>query len=322
MKKLLLLASVFVILCSCSVHQPVSDLELVDHILKNNSIWSMAFESDGTAWLGTQEEGLIKVDTNGILQVFNSDNSIINEESTIRDIEVDSQDRVWISNDGLVCYESGQFTRYDSTNSIIPQNYVRSIAIDKLDRVWATSFGSGEDAGLVLYDSGNFQLFTEENSNIPDERIWDVEVDNDNSIWLLARSKFVKYNGVSWTTYDNDDFGFTPYMISDIAIDNDNRVCAVINYAASSSIHENDVPSLFIYNQNRTLVFNQKALMFPSVYVDSDNYVWCADFSGTGVFDGIAYNESYIDKASMTVCESPDGKIWIGCNDGVYIYQK
>jgi ligand-binding sensor domain-containing protein len=325
MKKLSLFLIVSLVMFSCSVHEPVSDLELVDHILRNNSIWSMAFESNGTAWISTMSgygDGLIKIDTNGTIQVFDSENSIINDEETVRDIEIDAMDKVWMSNDGLVCYEDGVFTRYDSTNSILPQNFVKSIAIDRTDRVWASSYAGGSDyAGVIMVDNGSFQLYSEENSAIPYERVWDIEVGPDNSIWMLSNGSFINYDGTNWVEYDEDDFGFHPAYITDIAIDNKNNVCTVMDYAMSSYWEEIS-PALFVFNPDKTIIFNQARPISPSVFVDSENIVWCGGFQGVSVFDGSTYSQLDIKHAASIIRESPSGEIWIGGGDGVYIYKK
>lgn len=330
MKKSITIIAMFFLMLSCSHPEVDGNLTLLDHILGSNTIISIAFENNGTAWLSTNETttdtsgpSLIKYDVqDGSIEVFNHSNSILDSQIAIQDIEIDAQSRVWFGSRGLYCYHEGVITRYDTSNSIIPQNHIYAIAIDDDNRVWATCFGSEEEAGVVVFDNGSFQLITEENSDIPYERVLDIEVGPDQTMWMLAGGNIVKYDGQTWTEYDEDDFGFRPYVIDDIAVDQDNNVCAVIDYAYSSSSFNDNVPILFIFNEDETVTFNAEMALTPSVFVDSDNDVWFSGYAKVRKYDGDTLKVYDLPHSSYCVNESPDGDIWIGSNDGVYIYQK
>ena len=330
MKKGIIFVVTIFILLSCGEREIYGNLTLIDHILEGKTIISIAFDDDGTAWLSTNETttdvsgpSLIKYKiVDGSFEVFDHSNSILDSQIAIQDIEIDDQGRVWFGMRGLCCYDEGIFTRYDSSNSIFPQNSVRSIAIDSEDRIWANCLGPEEDAGLILYDHGTFQIFNTENSDIPYEKVLDIEVGVGQDMWMLAGGNIIKYDGQTWTEYDEEDFGFQPYVIDDIAVDDDNNVCAVIDYAYSSSSFNDNVPILFIFNEDETITFHAEMSLWPSVFVDSDNDVWFCGYEKVRKYDGDTLKVYDLPHSSFSINESPRGDIWIGCNNGVYIYQK
>ncbi len=133
-------------------------------ILEGYAIQSIAFDSKGTAWIGTFNSGVIKYSLTETI-VFDSLNSPLTNEM-IWDIAVDSKDFVWIGGDGLTKYNGNSFTRYTSENSVLPEDRIHVIDIDSEDNVWFSS-SVHRSGGLVKYDGRDFEVFTPENSPLP-----------------------------------------------------------------------------------------------------------------------------------------------------------
>ena len=333
MKKLSLFLLIILIPLSCTLFDPpeadVDNIEFVQKILDGYWVVSIAFEDDGTAWCGTlggYSSGLLRY-KDGQVDVFNAENSIINDSTTIRDLDVDSQGRVWICNDGLVCYEDGNFIRYDSSNSLIPQNSTRSVEIDSNDKIWITSWISSGDGGLISLENDVFSVFTTENSGLPSEIIRDMEIDNQNNVWLLYPNKITKFNGHVWTSYLSEDLGFEPYMLSDFEINSMDQVCGIMDFGYSSSMYSHvGNPVLYKFNgENAEVVLGDSTSSFFKIYLDLNDNIWCTGFNGIRVyqFNNLEKFKVFeLDHSPFFICESPDGKIWISGGGGVHIYQK
>jgi ligand-binding sensor domain-containing protein len=290
----------------------------------------MAFEDDGTAWLGTlggYSTGLVRYQTNGTVDVFNSNNSIINDSTTIWDLDIDSQGRVWICNDGLVCFDDGNFVRYDSSNSLIPANRVNSVEIDANDKIWVTSWENGYEGALVSIDGDQFTLYTMENSSLPSYVISDMVIDSNNELWLLYNNKITHFDGSTWTDFQNAELGFTPYMMFRFSINSKDEICGLVEYTASSAMYAYlNQPVVYQFNgQSSDIALGDSTSFYSRIFVDSDDNIWCSSHLKTRVYsaEGLnKFNDLDLGHDTFIITESPDGKMWMSGDQIVYIYNK
>ncbi|MEA3391418.1 MAG: two-component regulator propeller domain-containing protein [Candidatus Marinimicrobia bacterium] len=340
MKKLSLFLLIIFIPLSCALFDPpvpeVEDITFIQQILDGYFVVSIAFEDDGTAWLGTlgggYGPGLIKYETNGTTTIYDHTNSIINDSTTIRDIEVDKDGNVWIGNDGLICFDGNDFTRYSLLNENTHLNRVMSIASDSEGKVWFASWNllnSGvRTGGLVSFYQDEFTVYTPDNSGLNEYASYDIEIDNNDNIWLAQNSSLVKFNGNTWTTYGSDDLGFEPFMICDIDITSQNTVVGIIDYTGFSGgmmFPSTGKPTLFSFDGINSQNVLTDSVFFQSLTVDEQDRIWCPNFHNLRVYNSRNLQLESIAPDNIgifAIKESPLGEIWMGSGDGVYIYQK
>ena len=133
---IIVLISLLLIHFSChnDISSPLENIQLSDHILEGYYITAIDFDSEGTAWIGTFRQGLIKYDGN--ITCFDTNNTSLPDSLYIRDIAVDKNDRVWIgTNKGLVKYCNDEFIFFTKSNSIMVTDNVYAISIDSEDNV-------------------------------------------------------------------------------------------------------------------------------------------------------------------------------------------
>ena len=296
-----------------------------NHILDSYFVTSIAFDNQGTAWIGTFKQGLIKYSSDTI-EIFNSANSIISDTTIIRDIKIDSKNNVWLGCDGLIKYDGNDFTHYNSSNTPIPEDFVSSIAIDSKDNIWFSSsrFRRG---GLVKFDGNNWNIYTPDNSILPVNSVNSIAVDKNSIIWLsqsetVNNTYLIRIEGDDWTLYTGDDFGFVPYYLSNIQIDSFNRVYGAIDYSLSNMVI-NHGPQIFMYNGKSSKVFQFDDYSdVKSITIDNRNNIWCEIFGGYAVYNG---EEWFVDETIFretgifTIEQSNDDRIWIGTGDGIFI---
>lgn len=310
-------------------------LYIESEILPDYFVTSIDFDSKGVAWIGTFRQGLLSYENNELI-IFNNENSIIDTAYRIWDIKVDKNDNVWIGADGLIKYDGTLFTKFDNTNSPIPENFVGSIAIDESNFVWFSS-SRFKQGGLMNYDGNNWNLFTPENSQLPCNLIIDIVVDNENNKWIafgqsVNQMSMIKIsNDNIWTMITNDDFGFEPYMWGHLTVNNDNTLLASIDYGLSS-IMDTSRPNI-ICNKNDNWSINNpsdetgKSFGYVNtISCDNNGNIWAA-ISTTGdnklaVYKGDKWfvnNENLNMESIFVIKIDKNNKTWIGTGNGIVI---
>lgn len=244
MKKILILFITLLSVISFSCEKKITSpnfrsvsIQISDHILQGYFVTSIAFDSKGTAWIGTFKQGLIKYDGNATY--YHSKNSTLPDSIVIRDIAVDKNDNIWIGSDaGLIKYDKKDFTLYNTSNSPLAEDIVWSIAIDDDNILWFASCRYRQ-GGLMKVDGENWTLYTPENSELPSNSVRDVIVDSRNNKWVamsevVNNECIIKITGDNWTIFDKEDIGFIPYYFGNLAVDTENNVYALLDYGLSS----------------------------------------------------------------------------------------
>jgi hypothetical protein len=111
--------------------------------IPENNVTSIKGDLAGNIWasIGVRDKNyLIKIDTTKNISIFQS--------GVIWNITIDNNSsKVWLATNGkgLVSFNGNEFTQYDKSNSIIPNNTVSDILIDNNGDKWISTFG-----GLVF----------------------------------------------------------------------------------------------------------------------------------------------------------------------------
>lgn len=295
------------------------------HILEGFFVKSIAFDSEGNAWIGTFKQGLIKYNSNETI-IYNSSNSMFPDSQVIWDVAVDSKDMVWIGAEGIIEFDGHNFIFHNSQNSSIPEDLVHSIAIDSKDNIWFTScrFRQG---GIVKYDGSTWKVFTPENSELPVNLVQSIAVDQNDKVWLASgeivnNSYLTEISGAHWETYSSEDMGFAPYYPSQIAVNSQNEVCVAIDYSLSSSWFHSG-PQVLVFDGNSSIQLKlDSTTSARALLVDNEDNVWCTTGHGFAVYnwDRWIQNDSiFRECGSFEIVQAPDNAIWIGTGDGIYI---
>jgi len=101
-------------------------------------------DSHGNSWIGTGNNGLIKIDS--VYTFYNKDNSPIKSNS-VSCMQIDANGKIWFSfkspikNDdtktaGLACLSNNKIVVYNTDNSGLTNNTINDIAVDKNNKKW------------------------------------------------------------------------------------------------------------------------------------------------------------------------------------------
>jgi ligand-binding sensor domain-containing protein len=293
---------------------------------------AIAFDSKGNAWIGTQGKGLIRYNENeNKIVLYNSENSILPEDFVLWDIAVDRNDNVWIGANGLWKFDGKNFTHYNSQNTAMPEDVVWSIAVDSKNNIWFAS-SRFRQGGLVKYDGQTWIAYTPDNSPLPTNSIKGIAIDKSDNIWLslsdyVNQGYLVKISNEQWEVYDEKDLGFKPYYFGGIQFDSKNRLWGAIDYSLSSTLISPS-PHFFIFDEKRTTQLscgsNIRIGGRPQITIDNKDNVWCF---GIGMMCGTWIGEQWtqFDNSVLgglnpwIIKEDPNGRLWFGTENGIYI---
>ena len=329
---LLTIIQLFQVSCQDELLSPLNDIKISDHLLGGYFVTSIAFDSKGTAWIGTFQQGLIKYD--GSITHFDSTNSSLPDSILIWSIAVDKGDNIWIgSNKGLIKFDRKTFVIYNKSNAPLLTDNVFALAVDANNILWFTSCVFRE-GGLMKYDGTNWTLFSPQNSKMPGSLLSDIIVDIQNNVWVTVNegvnsASIVKITGDNLTVYGKEALGIDPYYFGNLANGYNNQIYASIDYMLSSSFDINR-PNIIGYNGsnwkvNNPVDENGKSLGYVGkITVDLMGNLWASTSeSGIVVYDGQNWiykkSELIIKNSVFDMTADKYNRIWIASGDGIYI---
>ncbi|GAH32621.1 unnamed protein product, partial [marine sediment metagenome] len=293
------------------------------YFLKDYFVISIAFDSKGTAWIGTLNQGLIRFD--GEVFHYNSSNSILSDTIMVPAIDVDTFDNIWIgSNVGLLKHKNKEFVISDKSNSPITHN-IRSLAVDKDNSVWFTN-GDIYQGGIIQYNGKDWNLYTPDNSDLSSTVIYDITVDEENSKWFTCPDAVVKYSNNNWTVFHSNSSGINFDWVDKITVGVKGDIWISCDYSESSIT--GDYPTVIKFNginwsrMDLPKINNEKYIT-TDIYGDSKGIIWVAT-TGRELF---YYNHgkwNYYCKLPFTIFtikEDNFGRIWLGTGNGIYIIE-
>ncbi|WP_158859224.1 two-component regulator propeller domain-containing protein [Lunatibacter salilacus] len=304
--------SLFLAACEEPMEEPTAQ-----PLLKGYHITAMAFDGQGNAWFGTLNQGLIKFDGQSVM---------VYPEITgmVRAIKVDSKNQVYMAADGLVKFDGQDFIRYDD-NPLMEGN-VTALDIDSKDRVWF-AVGGFNHGGLGRLDGDSLSFYTPDNSPLPAHWVSAVKVGSNDEVWLSSQSSvgnlhLAKIREEDWTLFDSESLGFSPYSISNLDENSRGELIGGIDYSLSSTIALSR-PPLFTFDESEgRQIMSDRPLSVIQIFVDRSDRVWCAGSGGYALYQNNTWTydeETFKEISVFAIAQAPDGTIWLGTGDGVYL---
>lgn len=221
--------------------------------LPDNHIRTLAIDSSGYLWIGTQYSGIGKFD-GSMCQIFNTKNSRLPHDQWNMEIEVDPEGNIWIGSLWYLSKYNGiDWKIYETGNPLSAYFSINDIKFDKNGIQWiAASWGFGQligdillqqfeglneelyclgvdndnniwigtnGKGLIKYDGSTKTFFDTSNSPIPSNIIFDMKLDSKGNLWLAIPEGLVKFDGTDWIIYNTDNSELPENIIYCIEID-------------------------------------------------------------------------------------------------------
>jgi ligand-binding sensor domain-containing protein len=245
----------------CVTNGTWSDI-IPNNMNSSTSFYVAYFDSDGSGWFGSSNQGLFKKTGTSWYNFFNSTGL---SENYMQDICEDANHYIWFSS-------YSDLYRFDGTNWIsvakkagITDAGFRQMVADQSGNIWCLTYYRG----LCKYDGTSWTFY-------PTDKYFDnnylqcICIDAKGNVWLGTGSSIIyRYNGTVFTRYSNDD-GLTLSGISAITTGPDGWPVAISYYEVSR------------FNGTRWQTLNISSLdnAFYDVAVDRNNDIWLATYTG------------------------------------------
>ncbi len=138
---------------------------------------SLAFDRDGTLWIGTTGGGLASY-AGGKFSVLNPANGFPHLE--VRHVLADPGGGIWAATagGGLVRVVQGKITAY-TTKDGLPTDQLTYLSLDRAGVLWIGTWG----AGVVRMSEGRFSSLAS-GGGLAGDQIWSLQADREGSVWV------------------------------------------------------------------------------------------------------------------------------------------
>lgn len=248
-------------------------------------------DKDGNIWFGTTGAGIYKCDGNLFIRYAEKEGLT---NLIVYSITQDKNGNIWTGTDDGIYYSNGDnFLKLsvpiadNSNKNFTSKNKlpVYCVAVDSKNNIW---FGT-ENTGLWCYDGKKFKNFRCINN------IWTETSTNDNSQVGFIQSLLTDKRGNVWISSLNSS----------------------LQYFDGVSFHSINVDHLRNSEHKKGIEDISTGHFFQMIEDKSGN-IWLSSrddgvcrYNGT-LLESFTEKDGFSDNSSSCVCETKDGKIWIG----------
>ncbi len=300
-----------------TVNEAATVFHLIDDSVSQiqSKITKMCFDNTDKKWFGTQNDGLICMDSDSVYHYNQSNSSIGN---SIYEIAISEDGAIFTrSSSGFIKKEDSIYTIINSqtygfggtngmqidTNGLIwtaaynglysidnnvtlfPREYgpdfyyVNAIEFDIQGNTWV---GGLPDYGyynrISVFDGVNWMYYDYQNSGLIIHSVNCIKADKQ-ALWIAGTNSLVKFDGTNFINKFFTTYGLPQLGVNDIAVDNND----VKWFATDDGVYAfND--TLFTIYTTLNGLYNDNVL---TVFVDNQNNKWFGTENGVAMFDGV-----------------------------------
>jgi diguanylate cyclase (GGDEF)-like protein len=138
---------------------------------------SLAFDRDGTLWIGTTGGGLV-AKRGEVFTTYGVNEGLPHRE--VRQVLPAPDGAIWATTagGGLARWFDGRFTVWTTADGL-PSNQLTSMALDRHGALWLGTWG----AGIVRFKDGRFTSLAT-SGGLAGDQIWSLMIDREDNIWV------------------------------------------------------------------------------------------------------------------------------------------
>lgn len=291
--------------------------------LPSDSVLSIAFDSSGNKWIGTNGGGLAKF-SGSTWTTFSMANGSL-KDANVLGIAVDPFGNVWCTTFfGLAKYNGSSWVNYDTTNSNIPYNILHGVAVRGSD-VWVATEGRG-----VAKFNGSTWTSYRTASGLYSDTLLSVAVDKVGNVWVgtfgSGNGAVSRFNGSTWTNYTSSNSALVGNYFHFINIDDPQGNIWVAS--ETNGIFKFDGTAWINYERANSGITSNSAF---AIAIDSRNHKWIgtystasdtggvADFDGTNWINYTSFKSGLIDNNVHVIAVDRSDNKWIGTTRGLSV---
>ena len=296
--------------------------------LDNVCITCIKIDNSGIIWIGTENNGLIKINENG--KKFNTYSSATEQlkflENNISSVYVDEKNDLWIGTrkSGLYCIDRKTLNvkvkfNVTSDNTINPISYINAINTNEI------IIGTNNGVYIHQIDANNQPVVYLNNSILQNNRINSILISKDSAIWLATEEGLIKFINDSVIQYqeDSDENKISNNKIFALTEDSDSNIWVGTEKGLNKiNILTNEIVQFYSNNTFSNIKLSDDRIY--SLLYDSLNTLWIGTSNGLNKldlktnnltvlteFDGLANNVIY------SLQKDDSGNLWLSTNKGI-----
>ena len=224
----------------------------------------------GGVWFTTSNMELQKYD--GTFHVYT--NSLLSSP-WMEPVYADLSGNVWIVNYSekyVVKFDGTNWTKYDHTNSCIPDNFILDM-VDHNGSIWMAT----PDSGLVKFGNTGCELYNTSNSMLPNNKIYALKKGKGDSLWFVCSGYLGYFTGTVWQLFQNTSLT----TANSIEFDSKGNIWISNPDFTNGGVFKYDRQGWTVYSKsNSPIPTNQ----INDMKIDKNDHVWIATW-GSGLVE-------------------------------------
>jgi ligand-binding sensor domain-containing protein len=300
----------------------------------DSSIIAVDLDSEGKIWL-LHSSGVEKFD--GVNFSFYGYNNTYIPNTHVTSMSIDNHDIIWASCEsyygssgynlgGIMSFNGKSWTKYDSTNTIIPDENVLRIYADQSNNIWA-----GCKSGLVYKNDGNsWQSINPSKVLIDDAGIQAIVFDKSNNAYIRNGRRLIRYDG-----QNSQILNYSNYHSFNIATDNNGNlfVKSTTELKKYDGTNWTDIAGAPLYDigmpfdyLNQLVIDSLGGLWIDKYTFTSGSHNYPIFHPGIAHYDGHSWitfnseNSNIPDSTQFALKADSKNNIWIGTPRGLTKY--
>lgn len=270
------------------------------------AIRSLLIEADGSVWIGANNDGLYKLNSDSTLtKIANPTLDAI----SILDIVKDNTGKLWLATDGngLVSFDGSRFEFYSETSGLL-SNTINSVAVSATNEVYL-----GTTDGLNVLRNGKIEV-EEFLRSIP---INDLTIDKQQKVWIATDGGLARISeGNKRKEFITRKNGFPYTRLNAIAQDAEGSVWISTGRDGLLQLRETGIMNIGemqnISNDRVNIIVEGSKRQF---YIGTD--IGTLDIYENGELRNRPLKTDLKDAGIRDICEDEKGVLWIASYKGI-----
>ena len=304
--------------------------------LSNSMISAIIEDNNRNLWVGTRAGvNKMNLDTKKITRYLNSPEDIMDSNTVVDEIFIDSKNRIWVcTKNTLNLYDEQKDEFIKIGSELLLNKELQDITEDYKGNIWIAA-----KMGLYIYypEENIIKEVNSENlwvENTLDKNVFSLESFG-NKIYIGTQNQGLKIIDLQKETIKsykdtNKDNSIPSNLVRDILYDKDNRIWVATDRGLALFDDKSETFTTYTKSESKYSICDDNTI---NLYEDRSGVIWVGTFNGVSRFtkndvftiyrNGSNNPNSLSNNSVCGIYEDDDGLIWVGTfNSGVNVINR